>query len=418
MSKKIYLVYIVNQLGLGGTEKAIELVAKRLPKARYDVSVIAMHSGGVREKNFADAGIRVIIARDNLSIVTDFLKENKVDIVHIHYLVLPLQIFAGKRLILHHHFSQALYTKDGYQKFEHVIFNSQRTRQKFYELTGWAFDSRRDVVVYSPVDTDRLLQTVEGIPEKYVRGKKNELGIKEGDFVIGRLGRPDIVKWSDTLIYALPILTRSLPNLKIILQSVPRSRTWILTHSPWRKFLILNPATDPKYEVALFYRLIDIYTHAAKIGESFGLTLAEAGASKKPVVVTSTPRADNAQIEVIDHETTGLVTNTPVDFAKAIIKLSGNQEKQTQMGIAGYHKVVRTYDSSVIATSLEELYSDTFDFKKNAHDFHYWQKEYQRRLHDQYAYTPSFSERLYLYFIKVLTYGTRVSDVLEHYLDV
>lgn len=418
MSKKIHLVYIVNALGLGGTEKAVELVARHLSKSRYEITVIALHTGGIREKYLTSAGIRVIIANDDVGVIKKFIDTNHIDIVHIHYLTLPLQLFTGIRLILHHHFSAPLYTKEGYEKFEHVVFNSQRTRQKFYELTGWNFDSERDVVVYSPVDTKELLQTVLDIPEKYVEKKKQEMGIKKNDLVVGRLGRPDIVKWSDTLIYALPFLTKDVPNIKIILQSVPRSRTWILTHSPWKKYLILNPKTDTKYEVALFYRLIDIYTHAAKIGESFGLTLAEAGASKKPVVVTSTPLADNAQIEVIDHDVTGLIATDPISFASAISDLAKDKKKRSELGNAGYKKVLHTYDSAVIANELDALYSQSRDQVENKKDFVYWSNEYKRRLTRTYPTRHTLIEMIYLSFIKLISYGTRIADVIEHYLDI
>lgn len=414
--KRMRVVHIVSTLGMGGTEKTVELIAKNLPKNKFEITVIAFNSGGMREENLTKAGIPTLILNGDLKALELYLDSHQVDLIHIHHVCIALSVFRSIRLILHHQFSQPLYSEEDYKHFEFVIFNSQRTRQKFLELTGWKFNPKQAVVVYNPVETEILSKTVESISKSYVQKKREEYGISREDIVIGRLGRPDIVKWSDTLVYAIPLLISEIPNIKIIIQFAPTSRAWFLRHSPWRSHLVINPTVDEKYDIACFFRLIDIYVHASKIGESFGMSLAEAGACQRPVVVTSTPQADNAQIEVIDHEKTGIVVDNPVTFAKAIIALSKDPKRRKTMGAMGQKKVYKMYDTSTVVKQIEKLYLHTNDKKQNQKEYLFWKKEYCRRILDIIQVKQNMNEKLYLQFISLFSSVTRVTDMIEHHL--
>ncbi|VVB63779.1 Glycosyl transferases group 1 [uncultured archaeon] len=105
-----------------------------------------------------------------------------------------------------------------------------------------------------------------------------------------------------------------------------------------------------------FYSSIDVLAHSSKIGESFGYTIAEAMAAKKPVVVNSTPLEDNAQIELVDNFKTGLIANSSQPYARAIGYLLNNKLEREEMGLAGYRKAKRNYDAPSTTRVLEKIY--------------------------------------------------------------
>ena len=83
--------------------------------------------------------------------------------------------------------------------------------------------------------------------------------------------------------------------------------------------------------LAMFYRAADVYVHAA-IGETFGLSVAEALACGVPVVTAST----GGVLEIVDHERTALVVppGRPVELADAIVRLLEAPSLGAAMGAA------------------------------------------------------------------------------------
>ena len=53
---------------------------------------------------------------------------------------------------------------------------------------------------------------------------RQRIGIKDSDFVIGKLGRPHVAKWSDLLLDMMPYVVRLIPNIKFVIQAAPKYR--------------------------------------------------------------------------------------------------------------------------------------------------------------------------------------------------
>ena len=88
------------------------------------------------------------------------------------------------------------------------------------------------------------------------------------------------------------------------------------------------PATADEERLALFYSACDVVVNASAIGESQGVAIAEAMALGVPVVTCSTPWADNAQVEIVDHGVNGWIANHPRPFAEAVADLLLDDERQ------------------------------------------------------------------------------------------
>jgi hypothetical protein len=104
------------------------------------------------------------------------------------------------------------------------------------------------------------------------------------------------------------------------------------------------------------YQASDIMVHSSGIGESFGLSLAEGMYWGLPVVVDSTPGLDNAQIELVDHGSTGIVVDSASGFAEAVSQLAAEPERRRAMGEAGRSKAKDRYVDARIIPQWEKIY--------------------------------------------------------------
>jgi hypothetical protein len=63
---------------------------------------------------------------------------------------------------------------------------------------------------------------------------------------------------------------------------------------------------------------MDVFLHASQIGESFGMVLAESLLCGVPVITLATPHRDNSQLEVVGHESGGLIVASVLGMIEAM----------------------------------------------------------------------------------------------------
>lgn len=120
--------------------------------------------------------------------------------------------------------------------------------------------------------------------------------------------------------------------------------------------LIVCQNTSDLQELLYYYKTIDIFLAASAIGESFGMVIAEAMTSGTPVVTISTEDRDNAQIELVNHQKTGIVTsNDQHQIAEALQYLYEDTAVRTRLSSASKEKIVTAYKAQHIVGSLEQL---------------------------------------------------------------
>jgi predicted aspartyl protease len=176
-------------------------------------------------------------------------------------------------------------------------------------------------------------------------------------------------------------LTRRIPNVKyLIVGGLPK---WvhkkILKYHLEKNFIDYGVAFGK--ELVTIYHAIDLLAHSSRIGESFGCTIAEAMAARKPVVVESTPWGDNAQIELVDNGVTGFVATTPRTYSDAVAYLLRHPTEAKRMGQAGYEKAKKIFDARRIVPLLEKYYIELLVAKR----IHVHQ-----RLIEQYKHVAQF----------------------------
>lgn len=362
--QKIKIVEAVNQLGLGGTEYALQLYSKFLNKTRFEVTVVALLEGGPRVKLIEDLGIKVMVLNGDMNQFGELLKET--DVLHWHgngilepdlyqiikankpKLVIQTNVFG--------YFENATYDVIDYDLFISKMILVRR--MKLDKNLEDKFEDRRKVLPY-PVDVDFLSKQ---LPEKSALlafKKQNNLN---DFFIIGRIGRADNAKFDLVSLDAFKIFAKQIDHARfLLLGATPEMLAHAQKIGITDKLIVCKNTSDLQ-ELLYYYKTIDIFLAASTIGESFGMVIAEAMTSGTPVVTISTENRDNAQIELVDHQKTGIVTqNDQEEIAEALQYLYKDEATRTRLSSASKEKIVNAYKAQNIVGSLEQLICKYFD---------------------------------------------------------
>jgi glycosyltransferase involved in cell wall biosynthesis len=369
-AERIRVMEVANLWGIGGTELAFQLRLLNLPREHFDLLAVGFEGGGPRLDVVARVGIRTATCGLSLAAAEKLVADFRPHVLHylrvssLNALIVALQAAARKYgvavQIESNVFGRAA-RDPGLAPPDLVAHMTHASMWKCARELGVSMEElyrRGHRTVYNPIPTEQFARNALSADERLA--VRRELGFRPDDLVACRIARADLRKWSQRLELALPALFRRVPSLRFLFMAAPSAKCARLTRRFGDRVVFLPETADP-VRLAHVYQASDLMVHSSAIGESFGITLAEAMYWRLPVVVDSTPAVDNGQIEVIDHETTGLVVASGRGFVEATARLADDAELRARLGEAGHAKVMRCYAERVIADQWIGHYLDALD---------------------------------------------------------
>lgn len=347
----------LNQLGLGGTEKAAAHWARGLAERGHTIDVLTL-SDGPRRAELEKNSIKVHIVAPEAKAIHRKLEKLRPEVIHAHAPGHPHQgDMLGEALALMpkipvvqtNIFGQLDNPKENswtdFRLFISWTSCVQAARRSFCSLNE-TFFQRASVAVY-PLDAD------DGPSALEIENFRSDLGVQSNEILFGRLSRPEPNKWTDLAIQAFRIAARKDPRLKLLLREPPPTVRHGLQNAADRERFVILRATSDLTELARTMASLDAVLHTSVVGESFGYGIAEPMNYGKPIIANSTPWQDQAQIELVRHGECGFIASTPHTIADAIMRFANDAELRTRFGRNAQAHIRKLTDPEESTSRLE-----------------------------------------------------------------
>jgi L-malate glycosyltransferase len=183
----------------------------------------------------------------------------------------------------------------------------------------------------------------------------NELGCRQGDFVILQVARLDYLKDHATAVRMMKRLVIDFPNAKLLLvgDGVEKQaiKQLIEAHGVGENVRLLGLRQD----IGRLLKAADLFL-LTSISEGIPLTVIEAMAAGLPVVATRV----GGMAEVVVHGETGLLGPSGDDAAMAALvdQLVRNEELRRQMGLRGQMRARSEFSESRMHARYLDLYRE------------------------------------------------------------
>jgi glycosyltransferase involved in cell wall biosynthesis len=342
----VRVLTIVRNLALGGTQRVAQNYVAGYRMTGHETAVLTMEGGGPRADPLAASGVPVFLGgrQGELDTAIGLAISWSPEIIHIHRVGLrdPAtgSVLRHLRGALGYH--HAVIETNVFGK---VDSSSDRLLIDLHlHLTKWSFWkwTRRitgmrprpiGVVMPNLVDTSMFRVASEAERNRY----RDAVGVPRDAFVFGRVGQPIEAKWSPMVIDAFNEVAKAHPQTYLLLLGMPsdlRDRISRLS-APVQMRVVEAPLTLSDHELRACYGAMDVFLHASSIGESFGMVLVEAMLGERPAITLSTPTKDNGQLEVVGHNSGGLVVTDRESMIEAMERLIGDTSLRERLARDG-----------------------------------------------------------------------------------
>ena len=356
------ILTIVENLGIGGTERVAQNFAISYKLEGNDSKVLVTKSKGLREFIIAKHNIEIIDGSQCVNEAIKKINEWAPQIIHIHrpgyrdslnellqYIKKP-----GTKVVETNIFARPDYSTTANLIDVHLLL----TKWCLWKWQNWTKGlNQLGVVIPNPVETTSCQTRVSEADKQAIKKKFN---IPQNAFVLGRVGQKINVKWNEMVLRLFQkLLNECNPDFYLVLLGCPNEMIAELEKysENVKTRVILVDYISNDTELNQLYSIMDIFVHASKIGESFGMVLAEAQLNRIPVITLSTPLKDNSQVELIKNNQTGYVVNDFASFYEAIIKLYNDETLRKKFGDSGFNNISASYATSLVTKKLLKLFT-------------------------------------------------------------
>ena len=307
-TKRINLLIEAPFLDKGGVENVIYGIATKINSSLFNPVIVCTEGGGQIAEKIRSAGIPVeVLGEEKEKEYLEILRRYRIDLVNSHYSFLGTPI-AHQRGIPIVSFLHSIYSW-----YSHCILDQFRIADQYISkyvavsplvasFARYRFNiaPHRMKVIPNGIDIDHLKRG-----ERLGQLTRNDLGMKEEDFIFLHVGAINQAKMHNLLIAAMKEVIKTNPFIKLlcvgqildedynqfILEKVEEYKL-----DPYIKFVgfVENPVP--------YYQLADAFVLPSLV-EGWGLTILEAMYYELPLIITPVGAAQ----EVIDDNDIGLL---------------------------------------------------------------------------------------------------------------
>ncbi|MDA7858004.1 glycosyltransferase, partial [bacterium] len=277
------------------------------------------------------------------------IKDKKIDIIHTYHHLMGILgriigKFASTPIVVHNigntynKFSllARLINNLTFMFIDSVICVSKSVEESFTLWENMLLNGKK-VVIYNGTNISEIDNCAIGLEKK-----REELNIKQDDFVIGNIARLIPQKDHKTLIRAFSSVLKNEPKAKLIIAGGGKLEKALkrLVKDLGIENHVIFAGLIERNEVYKILHILDLFV-LSSLWEGFCVALLQAMAARKPVVLTDIPQFR----EAFGDDVCGKLvpTEDPEALAKAILELKNNPKRAKEMGEAGRKRVTENF---------------------------------------------------------------------------
>lgn len=365
MNKKINLLLITANLGIGGLERVVVNLAQSINKDRYNVSVCCLKFKGPFADELEASGIKVyLIPQTSGPDYFAFLKLIKIiklvkpHIVHTHNLNASIDgivasVFAKVPVKIHTDHARKFPDRLKYMAAERLL---SVFIDKIVAVTN---ETKTNLIRYEKISSDKITVISNGINgEEYdihidVDKKKREMGLQGFKHVVGLGVRLTAQKGIVHLIHAAPAVLREFSHTAFIVAGkgglLDSLKFEVEKAGVEKNFFFLGPRLD----MPEILQILDLYVLPSE-WEGLPLVLLEAMAARRAIIATDVGGNSMA----IKHGESGylVAAKDPAALANKIIKLLGNDKMRESLSKYAYSKFSSEFSVERMVADYEKIY--------------------------------------------------------------
>ncbi len=360
------ILVITRHLKSGGSQRAAKVRGFGFADRGHDVAFLAFQEGGEREDEIRQRGLELFVgsrvAAEREAAVRQAVSWNP-DLIHVHrpgpsdpetaaVLRAIREAHPGLSVIECNHFGRVDYSPDR----ELIDLHMQLSEWCLWKFQQWSRGSRpKPVGVIAP----HVIESQNFYPEssEVRQAFRSEHGIPQDAVVFGRFGSPIPGKWHPIIFEAFAKCAARRADAWLMVVGLPESLAGAMEMLPpdIRRRVVCPPFLYGDKELRRGYGAMDIFLHAALIGESFGQVFGESMLCEVPVITLQTPMKDNSQVEVVGHQQGGLVVHDARSMVRAMHELAEDSSLRARYGKTGSQSVKARFDTDVRITDLLKI---------------------------------------------------------------
>ncbi len=371
-NKKIDLVFVNLNLGMGGIETLILEICKRLDTKKFSPKVCVFEKDGILQNEFERAGIPVhaLERKDGLDVTLPIrlallLKRIGADIVHTHNHSVWLYGGIAARILslplVHTEHTSPDYNKEKWYKIERWLSYITDRITTVSNSVGKFMEERERIasdkitVIHNGIDTK--------IYSKYVDRdvKRKELNLADSDQIIGNIARFFPNKDHACLLKAFKLVVEKIPSAKLLIAGDGPLRNELFELTEKLALTSTVKFLGNRRDIPELLRIFDVFA-LSSIKEGLPITLLEAMASEVPTVATDV----DGNPELVVHNQTGYIVpaRDPNSLADKIITLLMDKEKAKRMGEMGRVRAEEEFSFEKMSAKYDVLYSSMLNGKR------------------------------------------------------
>lgn len=369
-SRRIVVVFVIDNMRLGGTELNAVRTAERLDREKFELRVVCLGEDGPLTQRYRAIGVPVVnmpirsfygwsMLRSGLRFVR-YVRDARADVVHAHDVYSNIFVavwarVAGVRVVIASrrwwhslpNWKLRIGNRFAFARADAVLANSQQvassvtTEANIAQSKVWTVTNFVDAAAFGAPDEEEL------------RRLRLNWNAPPDAVVIGCVARFDPVKNHEGLISAFGQLHARHPEAFLVLIGDGETRATIESKVRNSQLERCVHFAGELHGSSNLHRGFDISV-LASLSEGFPNTLVEAMAAGNPVVATAVGGSIDA---VKDGETGLLVPPSQVtSLEDALAKLVESPTLRVRLGAGGQRRAAHDFEASAVLTRLERMY--------------------------------------------------------------